>query len=103
MAVAMALSHPRTERQGPSHGWGLGSASLEHSCVTCQRTRLAYISVLVVFQTWIEMAITRCRSKSKKSPSPLWKHDPSLYQAARGFPGEPVAPTSLSGDQVNRN
>ena len=25
------------------------------------------------------------------------------YQAAIGFPGEPVAPTSLSGDQVNRN
>ena len=25
------------------------------------------------------------------------------YQAASGFPGEPVAPTSLSGDHVNRN
>jgi hypothetical protein len=25
------------------------------------------------------------------------------YQAAIGFPGEPVAPTSLSGAQVNRN
>ena len=25
------------------------------------------------------------------------------YHAATGFPGEPVAPTSLSGAQVNRN
>src|SRR5262245_17690716 len=25
------------------------------------------------------------------------------YQVAIGFPGEPVAPTSLSGDHVNRN
>ena len=39
-------------------------------------------------------AFTSVAASPQRSPA---------YQAAIGFPGEPVAPTSLSGDHVNRN